>query len=81
MAMSVLKLHLSEVFFIFLHFVYNYLGLASYLQCHPLLENAVSLLVEITDSRLDMEQLCLLKRQLLLSEVPACRISENGTVL
>lgn len=82
--MSVLKLllmGLSVDFFIFLHFVYNFLGLATFLQCHPLSENAVSLLVEITDSKLDMKQLYLLKRQLLLSEVPACRISENGTVL
>lgn len=62
--MSVLKLPLvglSEVF-LFLQFVYNYLGLASFLECHPLSENAVSLLVEITDSRLDMKQLYRLKR-------------------
>lgn len=70
---------LSEDFF--LQFVCKYLGLASFLQCHPLSENTVSLLVEITDSKLDLKQLYQLKRQLLLSEVPACRISENGTVL
>lgn len=70
----------SEDFSLFLQFVYKYLGLASFLQCHPLPENAISLLVEVTDSKLDIK-LYQLKRQLLLSEVPACRISENGIVL
>lgn len=49
--MSVLKLHLRGFiwifFLLFLQFVYNYLGLANFLQCHSLSENVVSLLVKV----------------------------------
>lgn len=51
------------------------MGSARFLEFYPLSE-IVSLLVEITNLDMDIKRTYLLKRQSLISEVPACRISE-----